>query len=401
MPLSELDCRHAKPRPKAYRMNDSEGLYLDVRPTGKRYWRQRYRTDGKEKILTLGSYPELSLVKAREKRDAAKQEIRGGIDPSSVKQQNKRLAKYKAAQTFALVAKEWHAEYKDRWSVRHAHNLISRLEQNVFPFIGSMPISQITPPMIFACVRKIEERKNCELANRVLQIIGQVFRYAVTTGRAEHDMTKDLKGALRRYGKNHFASIEIDELPELIKKLNKNEARLYRQTMIAMFLMLLTFVRTSELIEARWSEFDLEKAEWNVPAERMKMRHPHFVPLSKQAVSFLIELQTITGTARQGDSDRPDYIFPSITNKRRPMSNTTILMALRRFGYYRKMTGHGFRSLAMSAIKEKLGYRHEVVDRQLAHLPRNKVDQAYDRAKFLPERVTMMQDWADYIDQIS
>lgn len=400
MSLSELTCRHAKPQNKPYKLADSEGMYLDVRPTGKKFWRLRYYYLGKEKVYTIGNYPKLGLVKAREKRDVAKEALIQGIDPSAQKKEDKHLAKYKAAQTFELVASEWHERYKDRWSDSHANNLIYRLKQNIFPALGGIPIDKITPPMVLACVQKIEDRKKHELAKRVLQITGQVFRYAVTTGRLPHDITRDLRGALRGHVSQPFASIEIDDLPIFIQKLRQNDARLYRQTILAMEFMLLTFVRTGELIGARWSEINIEKAEWNIPAERMKMRLPHHVPLSKQSIAILMQLQELNGLP-QPDNNVPDYVFPSMAKPRRHMSNTALLMAIRRLGYYRKMTGHGFRSLAMSAIKEKLGYQHEVVDRQLAHLPRSKIDRAYDRAKFLPQRKQMMQDWSDYIDKLS
>ena len=401
MSLCELDCRHAKPSAKAYKLKDREGLYLDIRPTGKRIWRQRYKIGGKEKVLTHGAYPAVSLVKAREKRNAAKEKISQGIDPGLIKQQDKRLEKYESAQTFELVAREWLDEYKTRWAERTHDITLSRLEKNVFPFLGNMPVSKITPPLIFACVRKIEERKTNELARRVLRAIGQVFRYAVVTGRAESDQTKDLRGALFPHRSGHFASISIEELPELLHKLNLNTGRLYRQTTIAMWLMIFTFVRTSELLEARWEEFDLDKAEWHIPAERMKMKLPHFVPLSKQVVTLLRELETITKKPELTDPRYPAFVFPSITRRSKPLSNTTLLMALRRMGYYRRMTGHGFRALAMSTIKEKLGYRHEVVDRQLAHLAKSKIDQAYDRAQFIDERKVMMQNWSDFVETIS
>lgn len=396
MSLTELKCRHASPRGKAYRLNDADGLFLDVRPSGKRVWRQRCYLNGLEKILTIGNYPSFSLVKAREKRDAVREEIAAGQDPCAAVQESKQLAKYVNAQTFELVACEWLEAYKARWIEKHYQTMLSRLERHVFPSLGRMPVSKITPPMIYACVRKIEERNSNELARRVLNIISQVFRYAVVTGRAQSDQTKDLRGALIPYSKGHFAAISVDELPELLQKLRSNEARLLRPTMIAMWLMLLTFVRTSELLQARWEEIDLEKAVWRIPAERMKMRKPHIVPLATQAVTLLWELET--KTKRPDDWVLPNYVFPSVTRRGKPLSSTCLLMALRRMGYYKRMTGHGFRALAMSAIKEKLGYRHEVVDRQLAHVPKNNVDKAYDRAEFRDERAVMMQDWADYID---
>ncbi|MDQ1086169.1 integrase arm-type DNA-binding domain-containing protein [Siphonobacter sp. SORGH_AS_1065] len=393
MALCDLDCRQARPKEKAYRLFDSGGLYLNVMPTGKRVWRLRYYFLGKEKLLTIGPYPVITLSKAREKRDLAKQSVIEGIDPSLQKQELKKLARFKQEQTFELVATEWHMRHLHLWSPNHAKHLISRLKHNAFPFIGKYPISSLSVQHILACIQKVEERERYDLAHRMLQIIGQVMRYAVITGRAERDNTVDLKGALKKYRKGHFAAISSDELPDLLRAIDRNEPRLFGQTILAIKLMLLTFVRTSELINATWNEFDLEKEVWNIPAERMKMRLPHRVPLSKQVLSILRELQR-----RYGDQG---YILPSIISSRKPISNNTVLKGLGRLGYEKTMTGHGFRALAMSTIKENLNYRHEVIDRQLAHQPRNKVDKAYDRAQFLPERAKMMQDWADYIDSLS
>ena len=228
----------------------------------------------------------------------------------------------------------------------------------------------ITPPHIYACLQKIEERGAHEMARRALQMCGQVFRYAVVTGRVETDMTRDLKGSLKKFKRGHFASIEVDELPALVKKINNNDKRLFKQTTLTLKMMLLTFVRTNELIEATWDEFNFEKAVWNIPAERMKMREPHVVPLAKQTLEILQELKEMNSNRK--------FVFPSIFRPHKHTSDGTILSALKRLGYQNKMTGHGFRSLAMSTIKEKLGYQHEVVDRQLAHLPRSKIDRAYD-----------------------
>lgn len=393
MSLCDLDCRHAKPKDKAYRLFDSGGLYLDVKPTGKRIWRFRFKFLNKEKLLTIGQYPAISLVKAREKRDVAKQALENGIDPSREKQEQKKLARYKQVQTFEVVATEWHEQNRSTWSPNYSKHMLKRLQHNVFPFIGQQPVSLLTVEHLLTCLRKIEDRKRYDLAHRMLQVIGQVLRYAVITGRVERDITSDLKGALKKYKKGHYAAISSDELPQLLKALETNDLRMFKQTILAIRLILLTFVRTGELINATWEEFDLEKATWDIPGERMKMRNEHRVPLSKQVVGILSELKELYGGT--------GYILPSVIRRNRPISNNTILKALARLGYEKKMTGHGFRALAMSTIKEKLDYRHEVVDRQLAHVPRNKVDKAYDRAQFLTERIKMMQEWADYIDSIS
>jgi integrase len=392
MSLCDLDCRQAKPKEKAYRLHDSGGLYLDVKTTGKRIWRLKYKSFEKEKLLTIGQYPQITLIVAREKRDQAKEKLSAGIDPAQEKQDQKRNARFIQAQTFELVAMEWHKHNLKTWSANYGRDILRRLNRNVFTVIGDLPISKITVQDLLVCLRKVEEREAHDMAKRVLQMMGQIMRYAVITGRADRDITVDLKGALVKYKKGHYAAIESDQLPELLKVLNKNDARLFKQTISAIKLILLTFVRTSELINATWAEFDLEKREWHIPAERMKMRTAHFVPLSRQVITLLQDLKQSFG--------KTNYILPSVVRNNKPISNNTILVGLKRLGYHKVMTGHGFRALAMSTIKEKLNYRHEVVDRQLAHEQRNKIDQAYDRAKFIPDRIKMMQEWADYIDSV-
>jgi integrase len=264
---------------------------------------------------------------------------------------------------------------------------------DIFPAIGNRPITEINAPELLAALRKVESRGALEIAKRLCQTCGQVFRYAIATGRATKNPVPHLKDALKPMIKGHYAAIEIDDLPLFLETLNTNDARLYLTTRIAIRLMLLTFVRTGELIGARWEEFNLEESVWVIPAERMKMRNEHVVPLSTQAIALIEQLKPISG--------QRTFLFPNQARPNDHMSNNTILGALKRLGYKGKMTGHGFRALAMSTIKEKLGYRHEVVDRQLAHAPKNKVDAAYDRAKFLGERKIMMQRWADYLDAIS
>jgi integrase len=389
--LSDVECRNAKPREKAYKLYDRDGLHLEITPTSKKYWRYKYYFQGKEKRLYIGAYPQVSLLEARDKLIAGRKALNSGQDPAELKREQKQLAKFAAAQTFKLVADEWYEQNKSRWSDSHAKNISYRLTKDVFPEIGDYPIANLKVPHVFSCLQKIELRGH-EMARRALQMTSQVFKHAARTGRVERDITFELKGCLKRPEKGHYAAIEVEELPTFVKKLYFNKARLYRQTELALQLMLLTFVRTRELIEAPWTEFDLEKAEWNIPPERMKMKKAHLVPLSKQAIAILLELKQLNG--------KHALVFPSIINKKKPMSNNTLLKALDILGYKHKMTGHGFRALAMSAIKEKLGFQHEVVDRQLAHQPKNKVDQAYDRAKFTKQRTEMMQAWADYIESL-
>lgn len=390
MPLTDSICKAAKPKDKPYKLTDGDGMFLYVHTNGSRYWRLKYRYLGKEKLLSLGVYPEVSLAEARDKRIEARKLLANNIDPSYSKKEAKRQSLIKAENTFEVIAREWHSNQSENWTSRYSKYVITRLESDIFPAIGSRPVAEIKPPELLDVFRKIEKRGAHEIAHRTMQCTTQVFRYAIITGRVERNPALDLKGALKPVKRRHYAALDVKELPEFVRCLNSNAARLYMHTRLAIHLMMLTFVRTGELINARWSEFDLDNAEWLIPAERMKMRQAHIVPLSSQAIAILQELQKLTGDSK--------YVFSGPAGK--PMSNNTILKALGRLGYEGKMTGHGFRALAMSAIKERLNYRHEVVDRQLAHAPRSKVAAAYDRATFLDERRKMMQVWADYLDAL-
>lgn len=383
----------AKPTKKLYRIFDGLGLYIEIHPNGGKYWRFKYQFLGKERRLALGKYPESSLLEAREKRDQARKLLADNIDPGAAKAERKNAALIKVATTFELVAREWHDNHKERWIPTHARCIMHRLEMDIFPQIGKMPIADIKPFQVLSAVRKIEDRGAHVMARRALQYCGQIFRYAVITERAERDATTELKGALKPFKKGHYAALDADDLPEFLQSFERNDARLYLQTRHAIKLLMLTFVRTSELIHSRWEEFNFDTKEWIIPAERMKMRRPHIVPLARQTIEVLKEQKGLTG--------KWEWVFPNVAHPRKSMSNNTVLGALNRLGYKGRMTGHGFRAVAMSTIKEKLGWRHEVVDRQLAHAPANAVDAAYDRAKFLDDRRVMMQQWADYLDKIA
>jgi integrase len=391
-PLTDIKIKNAKPKAKPYRLSDGDGMYLEVQPSGSRYWRLKYRFAGKEKLLALGVYPTVTLTKAREKRGDARAQLDDGIDPAVTKRSDTRRKNLEASNTFELVAREWQLKMAPTWTPRYGANLLKRLEADIFPQFGSRAITSITAPDVLDALRKIEKRGALEIARRAGQTCGQVFRYAIATGRAERNPVPDLKDSLKSAQPSHFAAFDVDELPAFLKKLEKNDARLYTLTQQALRLLMLTFVRTGELIDAKWSEFDLDGAQWVIPAARMKMRKAHIVPLSTQAVALLREI-------REGNERK--MVFPNQADPTKGMSNNTILGALGRMGYKGRMTGHGFRSLAMSTIKERLGYRHEVVDRQLAHAPKSKVAAAYDRAQFLDERVVMMQQWADYLDALA
>lgn len=392
MKLTEVKCKNAKPEKKTRKISDGLGMYLEVTPNGGKYWRLKYRHLGKEKRLALGVYPEVSLKEAREKRYEARELIKANKDPSYIKKQQKAQALGEAANTFEVIAREWHAHNKPDWKPEHAETLLKRLEKDVFPAIGDAPIKQLTPKMLLDMAKGIQERGANELAKRVIQMSRHIFQYAIITGRADKNIAEDLKGLIKPKPKTHFASLDLKELPAFLKVLYSNEARLMPLTHMAVKFMMLTFVRTNEMIKAEWDEIDFEERIWTIPAHRMKMKKEHLVPLSDQAIDILQRIRSL--------HDNKLYVFPSRQNSRAHMSNNTILMALRRMGYAGRMTGHGFRSLAMTIAMEKLGYRFEVPDRQLAHSKRGDVNKAYDRAMFIDERTDMMQALADYIDKI-
>lgn len=398
-PLTDMQVRNAKPKEKPYKLFDGGGLHLEVTPTGSRIWRMKFRqSNGRENKLTFGPYPEITLQEAREKRLDARRLMLAGVDPATHRDDARRVAAARRANTFEKIAREWHANKVPTWSDRTAKAMITRLEADIFPGIGDTPIEEIKHRDVIAALRKIEDRGAVEIAKRLKAVCAQIFSYAIQCGLTERNLVVDMKDVLKTRRAAHFAAIDTDELPALLQALERNEARMFQPTRIALELMLLIFVRTSELIETPWSEIDLEKGEWIIPWQRMKRGRltvnpdmtNHHVCLSRQACTLLCELHALTGHGK--------YLFPNQRDPKRPISNNTILVALERMGYKGRMTGHGFRALAMSTIKERLGYRHEVIDRQLAHAPKDKVASAYDRAQFLAERRKMMQEWADYVE---
>jgi len=393
MKLKDSECKNAKGKAKPYKLGDGKGLYLEVTPKGAKYWRLKYRMGDKEKRLSIGVYPAIKLKEARQAMLEAKELIALGIDPSLDKQKKKALSKTSNANTFEAVAREWYENRKSRWTDNYAKNVIDRLEKDIFPHLGAYPISEIDAPFILTVIRKIENRGAVEVAKRQLQKCGEIFQYAIATGKIKQDPTYSLTKALQPMKKAHYNAITFDELPELLQDIERNDARLYKTTQNALWLMMLTFVRTSELINAEWDEIDLDKALWRIPAHRMKMKQPHDVPLSRQAIEILKDQKQIAGDWK--------HVFPSVVRPMQAMSNNTILGALKRLGYKGRMTGHGFRALAMSTIKEHLNYRHEVVDKQLAHKQKSQIDRAYDRALYMDERTVMMQEYADLIDSVS
>lgn len=395
MPLTDTAIRRAKPQARAVKLFDGGGLYLEVNLAGGKWWRWKYRFGGKEKRLSLGVYPDVSLKAAREKRDTARQQLAAGIDPGQARRAEK-LAQA-GAESFEAIAREWHAKFSPGWVASHGDRILKRLEKDLFPWLGKRPIAEIKAPELLAVLRRIESRGALETAHRAMQNCGQVFRYAVATGRAERDPTGDLRGALPAPKEKHHASIiEPKRIGELLRAIDAYEG--FFATKCALRLAPLVFVRPGELRKAQWREFDLDKAEWRIPAERMKMREQHIVPLSRQAVAILRELEPLTNKAIPSKPDAPCYVFPGGRSRERPMSENAILAALRRMGYAKdEMTGHGFRSMASTLLHEQ-GWNHQVIERQLAHAERNAVSAAYNFAEHLPERRKMMQAWADYLD---
>jgi len=398
MPLTNIKIKNAKPRikpdgsttTKPYRLSDEKGLYLEVAPNGGKWWRLKYRIGGKEKRLSLGVYPDVSLKDARAHRDEFRKQIANGIDPSHIRKAEKKSTS--AQNSFETIAREWHTKFSANWTADHAARTLTRIKNDAFPWIGNKNINDISAPELLTVLRRVENRGALETAHRINQICGQIFRYAIATGRAERDPAADLKGALPPTRPKHHASIvEPKKIGELLRAINEYSGSFITST--ALKLSPLLFVRPGELRQAEWSEIDLEIAEWRIPPEKMKMRTLHIVPLSTQAIQLLKEIQPLTG--------RDNYVFPSNRTVTRPMSNNTITAALRRLGYTKEeMTAHGFRSMASTLLNEQ-GWNRDAIERQLAHSERDGVRAAYNYAQYLPERKKMMQAWADYLDTLA
>lgn len=393
MKLSDPAVRKAKPEAKPYKMADGGGLYLLVQPNGAKYWRLKYRYAGKEKMLALGVYPDTPLALARERREEARKLLAIGGDPGAAKQNQKREAKIAAANTFEAVAREWVENRANDWTEGHKALTLRTLEQDAFPSLGRRPIAEIMPAELLDTVRAIEKRGALEIASRVLQRCSSVFRYGIATSRCNSNPATELRGALKKPKRTHYTTIEKGGFPELLRDIDGYQGSPF--TTYALQLMALTFTRTSELIEAEWREIDLDKAEWLIPAERMKMRRPHLVPLSAQAVAVFREAAKLSG-------DR-QHVFPNRNDPTKPASKAVILRALGRMGYTGKMTGHGFRSAASTMLNENKSKWHihrDVIELQLAHVEKNASRAAYNFAEYIDERRAMMQQWADYLDKL-
>jgi integrase len=389
--LTDRAIKSAKPARTIKKLSDGHGLTLVIHPNGSKYWVYRYRYLGKEKTLSLGIYPEVSLADARLRLAEARKQIANQQDPSQVRKLLKREAIVGAGNSFEAIAREWMDAKAPGWVPRYASYLRRRMENDLFPKLGSRPIKEITAPELLSVLRIIEQRGAFDLANRALQCSGQVFMYAIATGRAERNPAADLKGALKTPVKKHFAHLKATELPDFVERLKSYDG--HPQTKLAVTLLMLTFVRTSELRGAQWDELDLDKAEWRIPAERMKMRRDHIVPLSKQAKAAFKELNRLNGNSQ--------YVFTNPHNSFKSMSENAVLCALYRMGYHSRATGHGFRHTASTVLNESGLFGSDVIERQLAHVHSDKVRGVYNHAEYLPQRRKMMQWWADYLDEMA
>lgn len=392
MPLTDTQIKAIKPEAKPRKLADEKGLYLLVQPTGAKLWRFKYRFGGKEKLLALGSYPDVGLKDARNKRDEVRKLLADGIDPGEQRKAQKAASELRAANSFEVICREWLEKWRTTVEPAQYKKALARLEKNVFPWLGGRPIAEITPPEVLSVLRRVDERGARYTAHKIKSEISQAFRYAVATGRAERDPCPDLRGAIPPARGEHFAAITtLKETGELLRAMDA-----FRGTLIvksALLLAPMLFVRPGELRKAEWSEFDFERGEWHIPAHRMKARRPHLVPLPSQAVRVLRDLEPLTG--------QRVHVFAG-RDPKKPMSDAAVNAALRRMGYDTKteITGHGFRAMARTILHEELHFKPDVIEHQLAHSVPDALGAAYNRTKFLKERREMMQRWADYLDSL-
>lgn len=395
MPLTDTAIRNAKPMTKTQRLHDGGGMYLELSPAGGKWWRWKYRFLGKEKRLSLGTYPDVTLAAARALRDEARRLLASGIDPSLHRQARRAAETDKYANSFEVVGREWHAKFSPNWVQTHSERTLLRLERELFPWLGRRPVSTITARELLVTLNRMVDRGAVETARRTLQNCNAIFRYAIVTARAERNPAADLVGALPLSPKSkHFAAImEPQAIGELLRSIDAYKGHFVVRC--ALRLAPLVFVRPGELRFAQWSEFDLDNAEWTIPAERMKMRHAHLVPLSQQALAILRELHPLTA--------RRPHVFQTMRGPRydRPIGPNTLVVALRQMGYDKDvMTMHGFRAMARTVLDESLGFRPDYIEHQLAHAVRDPNGRAYNRTAHLAERRKMMQAWADYLDEL-
>ena len=396
--LTELSIKQAKPKEKQYKLTDGEGMYLRVYPNGSKYWQLQYWFDGKQKILSFGVWPNISLKEARDKRFAAKKLIKEGIDPNDEKKERlevqsfeREKEKLRKISTFQIVAHEWFSRQSTQWTERHSIGVLSSLKMHVFPNLGEIPIADISNQDVIATLRILESEGKYETCYRIRQKIESIFSYAEIEGHCTGNPAKDLQQILTKPQPKSHNSLPISVLPEFLKKMNEDKAAA-PTTLLAMKFIILTFVRTQELRFADWKEFDIDSSEplWVIPADRMKMKKIHHVPLSRQAVNILNEIQQFSG--------KIGYVFPQYYNSKKPMSENTLLYFSNRLGYAGRNTIHGFRSVVSTVLNESMKWHPDVIERQLAHQESNKVRKAYNRAEHLDERRKMMEWWSDYID---
>ncbi|ENZ8706524.1 tyrosine-type recombinase/integrase [Klebsiella pneumoniae] len=387
MKLNARQVDAAKPKEKAYKLADGAGLYLEVVPSGSRYWRMKYRFNGKEKRMAFGVYPAVSLAQARALRDEAKKKLAEGIDPSFAKKEEKLVRDVRLHNTFQAVALEWHGTKVSRWSEGYASDIIEAFNKDIFPYIGQQPVNEIKPLVLLNVLRRMESRGATEKAKKVRQRCSEVFRYAIVTGRAEYNPAADLTSAMSGHESKHYPFLTVEELPDFFKALSGFTGS--PLIVLAARLLILTGVRTGELRGAFWSEFDLEKAVWEIPAERMKMKRPHLVPLSTQALEIVQQLKVMSG--------QYPLVFPGRNDPRKTMSEASINQVFKRIGYTGKVTGHGFRH-TMSTILHEEGFNTAWIETQLAHLDKNAIRGTYNHAQYMEGRREMMQWYGDYVD---
>ncbi|AOR59595.1 tyrosine-type recombinase/integrase [Pectobacterium parmentieri] len=387
MPLNARQIETAKPQDKEYKLTDGAGLYLLIKPNGAKYWRLKYRIAGKEKKLSIGVYPDISLAEARLKREEARKIVASGGDPSEQKQVERQAKKINIDNTFKAIALEWHEYKRPNWSKGYAEDLMEAFENDIFPDIGKRPVAEVKPLEMLTTLRKLEKRGVLDKLRKIRQACNQVFRYAIVTGRAENNPASELASALPPPKATHYPHLLPDELPDFLRALSMYSGS--KVTQLATRILMLTGVRTIELRQAEWKEFDFDKQLWEVPKERMKMRRPHLVPLSDQVIDALQQLQAITG--------RYNLVFPGRNDITKPMSEASINQVLKRIGYHGKATGHGFRH-TMSTILHEQGYNTAWIELQLAHVDKNTIRGTYNHAQYLEQRRSMLQWYGDFVD---
>ncbi|WP_443022419.1 tyrosine-type recombinase/integrase [Shigella boydii] len=386
MPLNDMQIRRAKPEAKAYTLGDGQGLPLLVEPNGSKSWRFRYRYAGKPKMISLGVYPTITLAEARARRDEARKIVAEGKNPSEVRKEQKLALRIQSENAFEKIAREWHRMKSAKWSAGYASDIIEAFQNDIFPYVGTRPVGEIKPLELLNVLRKIEKRGALEKMRKVRQRCSEVFRYAIATGRAEFNPAADLSSALEVHKSNHFPFLKSDEIPDFLRALDSYAGS--RLVQIATKLLMVTGVRTIELRAALWQEFDLDNAIWEIPAERMKMRRPHLVPLSTQVLGFLNELKSMTGNYR--------YVFPGRNDPNKPMSEASVNQLIKRIGYAGKLTGHGFRH-TLSTILHENGFNTAWIEMQLAHVDKNTIRGVYNHAQYIEDRKKMMQWYSDFI----